>query len=360
MAAELLDDSRPDVAVDGKADDELRQALLSLLITESTAGLCTCEASFGNLGTSGGKTDFLYFDRQKFDFGKSLRISIKGKALFDGRITALEGRFPGKSPPELGVLSEDRLQDLRMTRRTRSFADQSDADVFNHIADEHGLDKDIQLQGGKYKALAQVNQSDLAFLRERARAVAAELWIEPRSDGKAVLKARARPDRESGTPIKLGWRNELQEYEVIADLAGQRTAVVASGWDPGAKDKVSYEASELDVRAELGSDESGAGILQSKLGARKEAIVHTGPFDASEAQARAQAFFRMSARRFVVGRGVARTDGRVRVGTWVELDGLGPLFNGRYYVAETRHRFDGSKGMRTEFTAERPGLGQAR
>jgi hypothetical protein len=41
------------------------------------------------------------------------------------------------------------------------------------------------------------------------------------------------------------------------------------------------------------------------------------------------------------------------------LAGLGPLFNGRYYLSEVRHTFDFARGIRTAFTAERPGLGHA-
>lgn len=48
----------------------------------------------------------------------------------------------------------------------------------------------------------------------------------------------------------------------------------------------------------------------------------------------------------------------MRVGTYVNLQGLGPLFSGKYYVSEVQVRFDGSAGLRTEFTAERPGLGR--
>ena len=73
-----------------------------------------------------------------------------------------------------------------------------------------------------------------------------------------------------------------------------------------------------------------------------------------------QARFRIAARRFVVGRGLAQPDGRLRVGKWIELSGLGALFDGKYYLAEVRHRFDGATGFRSEFTAERPGLGVAR
>ena len=38
---------------------------------------------------------------------------------------------------------------------------------------------------------------------------------------------------------------------------------------------------------------------------------------------------------------------------------LGPWFDGKYYVSEVCHRFDGASGIRTEFTGERPGIGGA-
>jgi hypothetical protein len=73
--------------------------------------------------------------------------------------------------------------------------------------------KSVQLTGSTHKVLAQVNQSDLAFLRERARAVEAELWMAMDANGKPTLNARTRSDRGAGSPIKLGWRNELQDKD---------------------------------------------------------------------------------------------------------------------------------------------------
>ena len=40
----------------------------------------------------------------------------------------------------------------------------------------------------------------------------------------------------------------------------------------------------------------------------------------------------------------------VRVGVKVDLQNLGPLFNGKYYVTEVSHIFDGVKGLRSELT----------
>jgi len=354
-----IDDPRPQIILDGREREELRIGLLALSIVETVAGLYRCEATFGNYGAVRGGTDFLYFDRKTFEFGKAFRVSLPGGALFDGRITALEARFPAASPPTLVVLAEDRFQDLRMTRRTRAFADITDADVFGRIAEQYGLGTDVRLTGGPHKLLAQVNQSDLAFLRERARALGAELWIETAPDGRAVLKACGRSDRPGGAPVKLGWRNELQAFTVLADLSGQRTSVAATGWDPGAKAGLRHEATDGEIRGELGGDDSGASILRARFGERKESLAHAVPLDAPEARARATSYFQLNARRFVVGRGVARTEPRLRVGTWVDLDGLGPLFSGRYYLAEVHHCFDGVRALRTELVAERPGLGRA-
>jgi phage protein D len=354
-----LDDPRPQIFVDGREQAALRQGLLALSIVETTAGLYRCEVTIGNYGASpGGGSDFLYFDRKTFDFGKSLKVALPDGALFDGRITALEARFPASSPPALIVLAEDRLQDLRMTRRTRTFPDASDADVFGRIAQQHGLAQDVRLTGGSHAVLAQVNQSDLAFLRERARAIGAELWIEVGADGRATLKACSRSDRNVGAAVALGWHNELQEFDVIADLAEQRTSVTATGWDPGGKSQLTHEATARDIQSEVGGDDSGPSLLREKLGERKESIAHGVPLDSQEARARATSHFQLMARRFVVGRGVARTDPRLRVGRWVDLAGLGPLFTGKYYLSEVRHCFDGTRALRTEFIAERPGLGR--
>src|SRR5688500_13640567 len=115
--------SRPVIAVDGADDPALSIDLISLVINEDTAGLYRCEATFGNWGGAESTPDFLYFDRRKFDFGKSFKIKLAGDTLFDGKITALEGQFHDQGSRNINVLAEDRFQDLRMTRRTRTFED---------------------------------------------------------------------------------------------------------------------------------------------------------------------------------------------------------------------------------------------
>jgi len=345
--------SRPTFNVGGQDNETLANGLLDLLIAESTQGLYHCEAKFGNWGPAAdsGSPSFLYFDRQTFDFGKALKVKLGDDVVFDGRISALEARFPdGGGPPEFVALAEDRFQDLRMTRRTRTFTQVDDATIFQQIASDHGLTPDVSLTGPTHAVLAQVNQSDLAFLRERARSVDAELWL----DG-TTLHAKSRTDRGAST-VTLGFGNELREVSVTADLAGQRSSVTMTGWDVANKSAIKEDAGDSVLGSELGGDKSGASILGQSLGERKESLVHTIPLGTDEARSRAESFFKAGARRFVLARGVAQTDAKLRVGAKVDLRGIGPLFSGKYYVSEVRHVFDGGKGLRTEFVAERPGL----
>jgi phage protein D len=345
--------TRPTLVVGGVEDADLSQGLLRMALREDMEGLYRAELRFGNWGPKNGGMDYLYFDRKKLDFGKTLQVKLEQDVLFEGRVSALEGDYAEGKGPELTVLLEDRLQDLRMTRRTRTFNDVSDADVVRRLAGDHGLQATVDLPGPTHKVLAQVNQSDLAFLRERARAAGGELWV----DGQ-TLYARSRSARASA-PLKLKYGAELREFTVLADLAHQRTSVTISGWDVSGKKAIEQKADEAAVAGEIGRDTSGAHILKDAFGERKEGVAHTVPISGDEARTHAESWFRAAARRFVVGRGLAQPSAKLRVGAWLDLDGLGPVFDGKYYVAEVQHVFDGQAGFLSQFTAERPGLGAA-
>lgn len=347
--------ARPALSLEGQPDDGLSQGLMALTVSEDTEGLFRCEACFGNWGSTHGEPGFLYFDRRGLEFGRRLAVEIGSDStasqVFDGRITALEGRFPQKRPPEIQVLAEDRFQDLRMTRRSRTFEDVSDRDVIERIAGDHGLTTDLDLDGPTYRVLAQVNQSDLAFVRERARAVDAEVWLEG-----DVLHAQARARRNRGD-VTLTYGKGLHEFSVSADLANQRTTLTVGGWDVAAKDDLMHEAGQDALAAESSEGDSGPAVLESSFGRRAEQLVHLVPLSSQEARSLAEAHYRKMSRRFVSGRGLAEGDGRLRVGSRVTLAGLGPLFDGAYYLCEVRHTFDPQNGLRTAFRVERPWLG---
>src|SRR4051812_10416974 len=253
--------ARPHISLSGQESATLAAGLLSMRIEESIQGIAHCELSVGNWGPTNGTPGFLYFDRKDVDFGKDLAINLFEKTIFQGRITAIEGHFPEGSPPTITILAEDRLQDLRMTRRTRTFADKSDADVITEIAGDHSLTPDVNLDGPTHRVLAQLNQSDLAFIRDRCRTLDAEVWVDDRK-----LIVRKRTDRTSNV-VELGHGNQLREFTVTADLVGQATKVTVAGWDVAGKTAIAESSSASAVQAEVNNGDTGASILESSFAA---------------------------------------------------------------------------------------------
>jgi phage protein D len=347
--------SRPRLRIDGTLVADLGDSLLqSLLIEETTLGLFRCEANFINWGQRAREVGYLFFERDVLDFGKTFSVEFgpPGEAgpVFAGRISGMEATFPQARPPEVTILAEDRFQDLRMERRTRTFEDVTDADAMRQIVSQQGMTAQIDVDGPTHRLLAQVNQSDLAFVRERAAAVDAELWIDNRT---VYVQARSR--RSHGT-VTFTYGDDLLEFTVLADLAHQRTAVRVSGWDVAEKEAIDVEAGRSAISAEVNGYRGGSQVLEA-LTPRTERVALTTPLSQQEAQSLAEARYRARARSFVRGKGAVNGNARLRVGTTVELANLGPLFDGPYYVTLARHTFDPIYGYRTLFHAERPGIG---
>jgi hypothetical protein len=341
--------ARPTLEIDGQRQDRLEAALQTMEIADAVDSIARAELLFGNWGGPD-SSGFQHFDRKTIEFGKPLVVKVAGDLLFEGRISAITAQYPDGGPPAIGVIADDRLQDLRMTRRTRVFDSKSLGDIARQVAGEHGLTADVNLPGGARKVITQVNQSDLALLFDLARSEDAQVWIE----GKKLRVARTRP----ADKVELRWAGSLREFQVEADLAHQRNSLVASGWDVASKAAATHTASESAISNEAANLDTGGSILAKAFARRTDTLAHRVPFDSQEAQAFAEAAYRQLARRFVSGRGVAETRAGVKVGATLALSGLGKLFDGDYRATGIRHLFDSAEGQRTEFTCERPGLGK--
>lgn len=347
----------PAVTVDGRHDVTLDASLSAVLVEETVQGLARCELTLGNWGGRDGRVGFLWFDGDLVDLGAELVVTVgdgdRRGEVFRGRITGMEAQFPAGAAPGMVVLAEDALQGLRMARRTRSFEDVTDADVIQAVAADHGLTAAVDADGPVHRTLAQVNVSDLAFLRERLRVLDADVAL----DGRTLT---VRPSAERGDPVATFRQgNDLRELTVVADLANQCTAVTVSGWDPAAKEPVAASADAGTVAGELDGGRGGPDVLQDTLGPRVERLVHLAPATDAEARAYADHAMRAAARRFVTAVAVVEGDARVRPGRRLALAGVGPLFNGRYDIVAVRHHFDEVRGLLATVDLERPGLGVA-
>ncbi len=347
----------PALSINDNPQPELAAGLLSLVVEETAAGLARCQASFINWGERAEGPGFIHFDSGLLAFGSQLAVEIgAGPAqgqVFAGRITAVEGVYPAGERPALDVRAEDHLEALRAARRTRVFEDMQCGEVIEEVAAAHGLQVQLALAGADpvLAAIAQAEQTDLAFLRQLARRLQADLWLE----GDTLVVQ----ERLEGDALTLSWGADLLAFRGRADLADQVTALGVAGWDSDTKRALEEIATDAAIAGEVGNGLSGGAILQAVFGEREIWLGQETPLTASEAGALAEARFADRARRFVTGTGIAAGDARLRPGKAVNLQGLGSWFEGVYTVVGVRHSFTREQGLVTEFSVERPFLPQA-
>lgn len=357
----LLQASVPIFTVDGQVKGELARDLTRLEIEEDTAGLRRLRARFLAWGPtpSSDEESRLYLDGTVFDFGKTIKASIgpsgSDRTLFDGFISAIEMHVSERTPGEVAVLAEDRLMDLRMSRRMRTYENVSDEDLARRIASDHGLTPNVSAQGPTYDVVQQWNMSDLAFLRERARLVQAEVWTSEQT-----LYFKARPDRQA-TAVILTLGENLLAAQIRADLAHQRTTVKVSGYDAQNRDVIEEEAGSSAIQSEIARGRSGPSVLSQAFGDRVSYRVREAPLNSGEARDWARAEMLRRSRQFVVAVGTALGSPDLIVGSELDLQDVGaPFEGGGYYVTRMCHTYDINVGHRTRFEAERGWIGQFR
>ncbi|MFO7567694.1 MAG: contractile injection system protein, VgrG/Pvc8 family [Enhygromyxa sp.] len=360
MTEELLTSPQPLVRIEGELADALTIDLHSLRVAERLDGLKTLELQLLAAQDGDDPEQALeprYLDGRVLDFGKRLEVVLgpanEPRVVFDGKVSAIELELAEGAEPRVCVFAEDRLMELRWTRRVHSWKDQSDADIARAIATRHGLEAQVEVEGPTWSAVEQWNMSDLAFLRERARLLQAEVWLE---DGKLCFKSRS---ARTGTELTLVRGNHLLHVVARADLAHQRTAVRVRGWDARRAEAIDELAAGSLIRDEIGGvGKTGPELLEQNFGKRGSVRVREVPHDASEARAIAEAELRRRARSFVRVSAVTRGAPNMVIGSRLTLERIGKPFEGPgWYVTELCHTYDRELGFRTRFDAERATLG---
>jgi len=346
--------SRPTVRLNGADQERVSGLVLAMEMVEQEDGLSHLDLRLSNIASDGaGGADFALEDERSVKLGDRIAIYTGEESgpqqIFSGFVTGLEGGFYHDASPTLTILADDKLQQARLKRRTKTHENITLSDLVSQIAGDLGLTPRITGFSNQIGTQVQLNESDLAFLRRLlarydgdVQVVGDELHVSPRDDVRR------------GT-VELRLHGQLLRACVIADLAHQVNEVTVTGWDSAQGARITGRSSG--AHQGPGRGRTGAELLSSTLGRRAHQISHLAVADDTEARALAEAAFDERQRRFVTARGTTEGNPAVRVGTHITLAGLGPRFSNVYYVTRCRHRFDLERGYETDFTGECAFLG---
>jgi phage protein D len=341
--------TRPTVRVEGADEHRVSALVQAMELTESEGGLTALELRLSNVASLPRGAELAFDDETFLRLGAALVVGggdANGPVeLFRGVVTGLEAEYLGPDgPPELTVLAEDALQGARMARRTAVYTDVSPADLARQVAGRLGLDADVLGLTEPVATWAQLNESDLAFLRRVLARQDADLQVVA-----DVLRVFPRAEAARGT-VELRLPGQLRRVRALADLAHQVTEVTVSGWDPAAGARVRVSSTGTEPRPATGF--TGPQRLRATLGPRTEHVGDVVAASDAEARALADAAFDRRARRFATVSATAEGNPLLRVGTRVRFRGLSVRFDNTYYVVRAVHRWDVERGYETDFEAE--------
>jgi phage protein D len=357
---DLFASTSPVFTLSGERSPSLARDCVRLEVSEGTDGLRTMRIDLVAVGerATGPQAEMNYLDGRVVDFGTAITAVLgpegQQHVVFDGTVSALEAVYADGTPPRVVVYAEDALMRLRMTRRMRSYPNATDADIARQIADAHGLQAEVTADGPRFDMVQQVNQSDLAFLRERARRIQAEIWCEGRT-----LHFSTR-DRRTGTKVRLIKGGDLIAVRLLADLAHQRSEVLVSGYDATTASVIDERAGNDVIAAEVEGGRTGPQVVATALGPSRAIRFREVAQSGEQARAWARAEMLRRARAFVTVEATTRGTPQLVVGSLVELHDVGrPFDGGGYYVTRLCHTYDHTSGLRTRFEAERSTINAA-
>lgn len=308
--------------------------------------------------------DFKYTETPTFDLGRKIKIELgyvdNLVPMLTGQVATLSPRFPESGPPSLQISVVDGLLPLRDAKPPEGgevrFEDVFDWEIAERIAQRHGLQCNVTEDGPHHDLVVQANQSDLAFLKERAKRIDFDVFMTTDPSGVETLNFIRPTDGRDDRRIRvytLNWGESLIEFSPVLTLSRQVSKVVVRGWDPRNKEPIVGEATADDLPS---GDGTSGPAAAAKLGAsgrgKQEAVVDAPVFSKQEADQLARSLLADRAYTFVTGSG--RTIGlpHLRPGDNLEIGRLSERFCGTYYVTKVEHTFNNS-GYLTQFDVRR-------
>jgi phage protein D len=289
-------------------------------------------------------------------FGATVEVALgygdfsRLPTLITGTITEISTSFAEGSSPELTVAGYDGLFPLTLGKQSRNWKNVTDSGVVSKLANEYGLDANVQSTQAQQAQIEQNQESDFELLKKLAERNHFEFYVSTPN------KLRfGKPNDQGDGVVTLLWGRTLLSFKPEANLAAQVSQVEVYGWDPQQKKAIVGKA--------VAGEESGHDPRRQSGGERVRAIAKKQPvlevrqpvFTQAEAERRAKAILNDHAKKFLTGEAESIGIPDLQPDRNITLGNLGDPFSKTYYIQQTTHKVD-SSGYRTRVKVKETSL----
>jgi len=269
-------------------------------------------------------------------------------SLIKGEVTALEPVYREGMIGELIVRGYDKSHRLFRQPVSKSHLNKKDSDLAEEIAQAAGLKTDVEPTSTVYDHIFQHNQSDLAFLLQRAWRIGYECYLI--DDTLYFHKPRIGTEE-----MVLNWGKDLLSFQPRMTVAEQVKEVMVRGWDVEKKEPIIGRADQGDLtpRVDIVTDRS----VWDQARGEKQILIDQNVITQAEADILAKARLDEISGAFITADGVAYRRPDIKAGRVLKIEGPVERFSGSYLVTQAVHRYT-TEGLITEFsvTGSRMGL----
>lgn len=302
--------------------------------------------------------DLSWIEADTFTEGKKLAVKLgyeetSSEHVAEGEIVRREVEFPIRGPAVLTLVALGKKFKLKKGAHTKAFVEKKDSEIVSTLAQEMGLQADVDDSTIVQPYVMQVAKDNLAFIRERAARLGFEFRID-RANAKLVFK---RPQTSQEPAASLEWggvgASGLLEFRARISTDAQVSKVTVRGWDPATKQSVSASATASDVAFGFGGQKTGAAVAEDTFGQREVLYVDRPVSVADDATAIARSIINAASARYCEAEGCCQGDPAIYPGALLEVAGTGDRFDGKYFVNTTLHFFEPRTGYSTHFGLNR-------
>ncbi len=303
--------------------------------------------------------DFPVSNTDDFKPGAEIKINAgyedEEDTIFEGVVVKHGITISGENDAQLVIECRDKSVALTIGRKNANYVDMKDSEIIAKIIGNiSGLSSDVDATETSFKELVQYYCTDWDFVLSRAEVNGLLTIVE---GAKVSVKA---PDTSTAATLKVTYGEDLIDFSADIDARSQLTAVDSVSWDLATQAIVTQSVTPQSLNSQ--------GDLDS---ATLAAVASPASFGLQTAAPLESAALKTWATGQQIKAGLARIRGRMtfqgtakaKIGSLIEVDGVGNRFNGSVFVSAVCHKIttgnwdtEATFGMSPHWFAERRDL----
>lgn len=265
----------------------------------------------------------------------------KTATIFTGVIIKHAVRIGSNNAARLVIECRDKALAMTVARKSVSHVNKKDSDIISSLVGSYGLEADVTATTTVHKELVQYHCTDWDFMVARAEANGLLVTVD---GGKVTVKA---PDVSGSPVLQVTYGIDMMDFHAEMDARTQYSSVKTMSWDPKAQNILTQTAqpATLTGQGNITGKKLATVLNVNDVTLQSDAAL---PSDFLTNWAKAQQLKAELAR--VRGYASFQGSSAVKVGTLVELKGVGQRFTGNVWVSGLTHTLiDGNWVTRVDF-----------